>query len=321
MPVVETHLLVEQAEKAMEACQPALGVKFVERALESDASNPKLYELLAQCHLEAIEDDPLPKARNALAKAIELQPESGFEKFLLMGQLSVASEAIGYYETGTRLLMDRIAAINGSTVDEDEKKLLMFKLGSALCSMAEIYLTDCCDEPEAETKCEEYLKTALEYSKTNPELYQTLASVRLSQCRPDEARVLLEQSMELWYIDPTATLDENGDEQLIQVDPNWPIYSLRIALSKLLMEVGAHERALAVLQTCQVENEDDAEMWYLFGWCYYLLHGEQVGSHEYHNEFMQDAKECFDAVLKVNSQVFVILLDPNQKTPGLCIFV
>ncbi len=42
-------------------------------------------------------------------------------------------------------------------------------------------------EPEAESKCEEYLSQAQQVDPENPEVYQLLASVRLSQQRNEEA--------------------------------------------------------------------------------------------------------------------------------------
>jgi len=50
------------------------------------------------------------------------------------------------------------------------------------------------DAPEAETTCENLLMGALEIDPGNPEALQTLASVRMSQQRPDDAKQCLEQA-------------------------------------------------------------------------------------------------------------------------------
>lgn len=47
---------------------------------------------------------------------------------------------------------------------------------------------------------------ALEVDPRNGEVMSTLASVRLSQCRGEEASQLLESSLQTWYQEP----DENG---------------------------------------------------------------------------------------------------------------
>ncbi len=52
--------------------------------------------------------------------------------------------------------------------------------------------------PEAESTCEELLKFALQVDPGNSEALQSLASVRLSQQRPDEAKQCLEQAWSGW---------------------------------------------------------------------------------------------------------------------------
>ncbi|KAL2918571.1 hypothetical protein HK105_201972 [Polyrhizophydium stewartii] len=320
--------LVVQAERALESCEPQLAIKFVRRALELQAaadaggaagaagaaggelpvtSDARVFQLLGSAYVELVNtvtaDTPdaidvpqvMEAAREAFLMAVKLAPGVDSVKYLSLGQLSVSKEAIGYYETGVRLLMAEIEALPNGPQSE-QAQILRNKLGSALCSMTEIYMTDCCDEPEAESKCEAYMHHAVEQNPSNPEVHQTLASVRLSQSRPDDARQSLEYAMDLWYREPTE------DEPLV-ADPNWPGYPLRIALSKFLMEVGLHERALAVLQTCQVEDDEDAEMWYLFGWCYSQLAASQP-------ELAEDARECFETV-KTLDKMYPGSVDPE----------
>jgi hypothetical protein len=116
----------------------------------------------------------------------------------------------------------------------------------------------------------------------DPEVLQTFASVRISQSRAEDARELLQKSMDLWFT-----------EDLEVADPSWPIYSSRLSLSRLLIEVGLFDLALKALETCQIEDDADPENWYLFGWCYYQM--MQSGL----TEFSGDAKECFEHVVLV----------------------
>eukprot|EP00842_Homolaphlyctis_polyrhiza_P003365 jgi/Hompol1/4029/HPOL_003441-RA len=302
--------LVEQSERAMEACQPNLAVRFLERALEVAAQQgnttahtvANIYQLLGVAHMEIMNlenpdssadavDVPaaLQAAKDALYKAVELAPHENYSKYFCLGQLTIAREAIAFYETGVQLLLAEIQTLEaGGNSSHEQLAIMKHRLGGALCAMTEIYMTDLCDEPEAESKCEEYMQSALEHDATNPEVHQTLASVRLSQSRPEDARKCLEHSMDLWYREPE-------EDEPIVTDPNWPAYPARIALSKFLMESQLYERALAVLQTCQVENDEDPEMWYLFGWGYYQLASDNP-------EMMEDAQECFDTVNKLEAK-------------------
>ena len=51
---------------------------------------------------------------------------------------------------------------------------------------------------EADTKCYECCQKAIEYDATNPESFQLMASCLLSQQNMEEARKMLEKSLELW---------------------------------------------------------------------------------------------------------------------------
>ncbi|EGF79486.1 hypothetical protein BATDEDRAFT_89757 [Batrachochytrium dendrobatidis JAM81] len=298
--------LVEQAQKALESCEPGLAIKFLQRAIQvigtpspshsiQSIDHAKIYQLLGWAHMEIVNtltnDTPdcvdvpteMDSAKQAFLHAIKLAPNQDYSTYLYLGQLSIGKESIAFYELGVRLLDSKIIECKDQQGNDDHLQSLQNKMGSALCSMIEIYMTDCCDEPEAEEKCEEYIQYAIEKNPTNPEVFQTLASIRLSQSRPDEAKVCLEKSMDLWYVEP------NDDEPFV-ADPNWPAHPLRISLSKLLMETNLHERALAVLQTCQVEDDEEPETWYLFGWCYRQLSENQP-------ELIEDSSACFDSVI------------------------
>ena len=53
-------------------------------------------------------------------------------------------------------------------------------------------------DPGAESICEELLKSALQFDPENTEALQTLASVRMSQQRPDEAKEIVEKAWLSW---------------------------------------------------------------------------------------------------------------------------
>ena len=53
-------------------------------------------------------------------------------------------------------------------------------------------------DPAAESNCEELLKAALQLDPENTEALQSLASVRMSQQRPEEAKAILEKAWSTW---------------------------------------------------------------------------------------------------------------------------
>ncbi|KAL2837908.1 hypothetical protein BJY01DRAFT_237669 [Aspergillus pseudoustus] len=113
-------------------------------------------------------------------------------------------------------------------------------------------------EEDAEARCEALITEALLVQPSSPEVLQTLASIRISQLREDDARAALSRSIDLW-------------KELPPEDPNVPGFATRISLSRLLMEVSMLLEALEVLERLILEDDQSVEAWYLGGWCTYLL--------------------------------------------------
>ena len=53
-------------------------------------------------------------------------------------------------------------------------------------------------EENAETECERLCNEAMKYDNNNPEPYHTMASVRISQERNEEALEILKKGHDLW---------------------------------------------------------------------------------------------------------------------------
>ncbi|KAL5042205.1 hypothetical protein BDW71DRAFT_200773 [Aspergillus fruticulosus] len=111
---------------------------------------------------------------------------------------------------------------------------------------------------DAEARCESLITEALLVQPSSPEVLQTLASIRISQLREDDAQAALSRSLELW-------------KNLPPEDPHVPDFPTRISLSRLLMEVSMLLEALEVLERLILEDDQSVEAWYLGGWCLQLL--------------------------------------------------
>lgn len=93
-------------------------------------------------------------------------------------------------------------------------------------------------------------------------MLQTLASIRISQLRTDDAREALTNSLAIW-------------KDLPPDDLTIPDFATRISLARLLMEVSMELEALEVLERLILEDDQSVEAWYLGGWCLYLLAEKQ----------------------------------------------
>lgn len=147
-------------------------------------------------------------------------------------------------------------------------------MAAVYCSLAELYMTDLCLQPEAESRCEEYVQAALDISPEDYEAYQTMASMRMSQSRVEEAAEAMGRSLELW----TAIPFEH---------PEYPSYEFRLVAARLLIEMGSMDVAQSILESLSVEDDEILEVWYLLALALYslekrpaaneaLLHAEKV---------------------------------------------
>ncbi len=133
------------------------------------------------------------------------------------------------------------------------------------------------DDPAAEKTCEDLLNLALQTDPGNTEALQALASVRMSQQRPDEAKLCIEQAWSQWkdlelgtllpvYVSrisflPCAPVD----------DPRLPPIPSRLAIVRLFLELSLYTPALLVLQGIMATDDQEVEAWYLEGWCFFLM--------------------------------------------------
>ena len=192
---------------------------------------------------------------------------------------------------------------------------------------------------------------ALSLSPENPEVHQTIASVRMSQCRPNEAKSHLLQSFNLIssLLDKCLVNPSDGDTRMDESEDfiasagdtrpeisledqlsSLPSLSTRMNLARLLTELSLLDEALKVLQVNQLEDDEDPEIWYLFGWIYYLMGGfvpemltlemaiEQYGSHasnlvfdkdqlqQWQSDCLSDSKECLEMVLRLHEKYGIV---------------
>jgi len=164
------------------------------------------------------------------------------------------------------------------------------KLVSALCGLAEIYMSDLCMSPDAESLCERYVTEALLALPESAIALQTLASMRISQQRVEDAVAALKRAFDGWKGLPPAHEDV-------------PPYADRVNLSKLLIETEEYEVALEVLERLKEEDDQLPDLWYLGGWCLFLLgegEKEKKGGEGEWEESWEAAREWLENCLLVS---------------------
>jgi len=279
-PANPTTLLLE-ATSLLQQGDISGAVKPAKRALAildeaSEEALPAL-NLLGEIHVELGEID---LARKYFMQAAAIDEDcdlgedvgGGAEKFLWLAQLSEegGQDSVSWFEKGAMSLRAQIQALlDRKKLDAESEAVLeekRRKLAVALCGVVEVYMTDLSWEEDAEQKCEALVTEATMVAPGFAEPWQTLANVRISQERMEDARAALKRSLDLW-----KDLPPEHD-----VVPDFPT---RVSLARLLMEADMDGEAIEVLERLVGEDDSSVEVWYLGGWGLYLM-GEKQKSGE-----------------------------------------
>lgn len=290
------QLLIE-AVSLLQTSEPQAALQLATAALNSLQTKTDTTEQLPALSILGeicVELGDIPAAVNYFTQAAKIDgdgevPEErggGPDKFFWLAQLSEEGgrDSVNWYQKGANTLRKQIAELAAQENNEEAEALLdeqRVKLANALCSIAEIWMTDLSwDDNEAEEQCNKVMEEALSVAPDRPETLQTVASVLLSQSKLDQAREHLRNSLELWkHLDPE--------------DPQVPDFPIRISLSRLLMTAEMEDEANEVLERLVAEDDESAEAWYLGGWCLYLLAQRQE---KLANETMKDSDEPSEEV-------------------------
>ncbi|TDZ22238.1 putative assembly chaperone of rpl4 [Colletotrichum orbiculare MAFF 240422] len=241
--------------------------------------------LLGQISIEMGEIDD---ARTYFLEAVNLDRDGsrderaggGPEKFLWLAQLSEdgGQDSVEWFERGAASLRGQIRALTELTTRSEEQEALLeekkAKLGGTLCAVAEVYMTDLSWEADAEQRCEALVTEAGLVAPELAETWQTVANVRISQERFDEARAALTRSMDLW-------------KELHPLDPRVPDFPSRVSLVRLLLEVDMEQEAIDVLERLVGDDDQSVEAWYLGGWALFIL-GEKLKEKQPEGEDEED---------------------------------
>ncbi|KAH7962711.1 hypothetical protein HPB52_017596 [Rhipicephalus sanguineus] len=139
-----------------------------------------------------------------------------------------------------------------SALEESSGADLNRALSSAYCAMAEIYMTDCCDEEDAEQQCSEFVQKSIQADPSNPEAFQAQANFLLVKQEHEAAKEAMQRSLDLWLPQHERLLlgEDAGNNDPVDVCPL--SYSSRVNGVKVLIE-------LEMLDVARKVRFDDAD--------------------------------------------------------------
>ncbi|KAG6842349.1 hypothetical protein C0991_010639 [Blastosporella zonata] len=296
--------LLEKAQSLIVQCDYELAQRFTRRILEQDPSNPEAKEMLGVSLLELGEIDA---AREAFLSLLPPNPDAPSppppSAHLYLAQLNDGDPrlALQHFQAAIDILSVQLKGKERATdeTSRNDEAELKNNIVRALVGQVEVWMDpsyDLCFEPDADKTCENLIAQALQVDPNNPEALQALASVRMSQQRPDEAKDCLEKAWTAWK-------DMDLD------DPRLPPIPTRLALVRLFLELSLYTPALLVLHGVMSTDDQEVEAWYLEGWCFFMM-SEQAQESDgtldelTWQELAKDSRDCLETckVLHTNQE-------------------
>lgn len=163
-------------------------VKLYDTGLMQYPNEPSLIDAYTDLLLSL--PDQQERARQLIERSIQLNPNKEGRKYLNYAEMLTNMESLQMYQKGIEVLhKDLEDQLQRNQMEEVH--LTKKQIASAQASIADLYMTDLCDEPNAESNCEVALNEALKMDSNNIDALQSLANLRMIRNKDDEARELL----------------------------------------------------------------------------------------------------------------------------------
>ncbi|KAF8135097.1 hypothetical protein EV363DRAFT_1213131 [Boletus edulis] len=271
--------LLSKAQDLIIQCDYSLARKFSERVLaREDATSTEKSQAREMLAVTLLETGDVDSAKEIFLTLVPPHPEAPSppppSAYLYLAQLTNDDPhaALAHYQSAIDLLQTQLkgkSISTGNASEDDDEAEVKGNIVRAYLGMIEIWMDPDVD-PAASTTCDALLSHALQIDPQHLEALQTLASVRLSQEKPDEALLALRTF-------PSPPIQDDSDA--VTADPRSHAHLLldalpiqtRIARAKLLLECGAYPDALSLLEGVVATDDTIIEGWYLMGWTWWLL--------------------------------------------------
>lgn len=252
--------LMTRVNEYLENFNHEMALLFCQKALAMEPNNVKVLECYGNVCAEV---GDIEKAKKYFNDAVNIQPNKGHVKYLYLGQLHEGLDAVKFYEKGIELMKHVIQTEENNQEDLKQRTLTNTDIANVYCSIAEIFMTDCCMEEDAEELCEKYCKLAIEIDSKSLDASVGMCNLLLNQCKMDDAKASTLTAFELW-----STFSKETSEEMI---PEVMSYEARVTLIKLLIEVECYDKVSVIVDQLIEENEDDLRIWYYLGLAKSLL--------------------------------------------------
>lgn len=290
MPSATLEQVISNARALVQSSQSDKALEILSPLIPGNENNVFLLQIFGEVLLET---NDLETAYEVLTAACELDPEAnaGTEKFFYLGQIIGGNDGLKCLDTGLSKLNNQLSLIENNQGENDQIlvdlskiykdkesliKYLIKKLNQGIFAKIEIWMTDLCMEPEAEQQCNDLISYSLRLDGQNPEALSLLASIRISQQKPEEAKDSLLKSWELFHskkaqLEESANKIQNESSEVVN-DDNADAFEVGVeyieliqpllTLARFAIELELYELAMTIASNTQDINEDILDAYY-----------------------------------------------------------
>ncbi|KAH8741050.1 TPR repeat protein [Cryptosporidium ryanae] len=210
----------------------------------------------------------LENGKILIEESINVDPSDDYIKYFNLGQILEGEESLSIWKKGIDILANKLRTMetNNNFKNSSNEQICFLKdqLCSAFCAVTELYMTDLCDEEGAEAEIQRYLDKS---EKINEDHFETLCC-KLSYLKTidniHESKKYVSRIKELLYNKYDLNSDDLIDDDSLS---RFPEYSVRLNLSRTLIDLNETELAEEILHSLLVEDDEDWQVWYLLSWC------------------------------------------------------
>lgn len=269
--------LIKLAEQAYEQFSPGIAANYYQNAIKQKPNDADLYHKLALMYVE--QGDP-EEAHKAFQKSIDLSPDTNESNYLYIGQQCYGIHAKSAFEKGIALMVKKLDAIKSSSNSQKEISRLNLEISNVYVSIAELFMTDLCEEQDAQTQCEHYLNLSIKYDQNNIESYATFGQFRHCQQRDQDAIKYFAISLQKLFggADDDHNETKDNEDNTNKIESKLDIFneeSLTIdsfmKIVKLGIELEQYQPCIRVLKSLVNANEEIGECWALGAFCHYKV--------------------------------------------------
>ena len=241
----------ESITKLLSTANSALNEEFPPNIEVAFASFQKILEMDPN-HIEALDGfgellanlGDNERAIPVLVRSTELAPDVGASKYFYLGQMLTGQMALAAY----RKCVHVAGTADGS------------RLIAVYCAIGELFMTDLCDEDEAETSCKAAFEEALKVDSESVEALTGMATFHRVKLEIDESKSFCQRAFNIIG----NLLESNDFADLETVAP----FAVRQRLAENMVELELVDEGLTVLSTLLEEDEEDIQSWFLTGCCH-----------------------------------------------------